>query len=486
MKRVPATGLSADTVMEKLLSAKSKDLDWESGRAMGFVYVPDPEVQALAKKAYMSFLTENALDPTSFGSLLQFENDIVAMGAAHLGGDEHTVGNFTSGGTESCMLAVKTARDYARDRKGITEPEMVLPVTAHAAFHKAAHYFGVKMRLVKVDPTTFSADLDAVREAINENTVILVGSAPAYAHGVADPIREMGQIALEKDVLFHVDGCIGGWLLPYFRRLGAEVPDFDFSVPGVTSISVDLHKYAYTPKGASLVLYKSKEIRRYQIFSCPGWTGYTIVNPTIQSSKSGGPLAAAWAVLHHIGDDGYMKMAKGVLEATRTFIAGVEKIDGLRVMGKPDMCLVAVTSDEFDIFHVIDEMTVRGWYIQPQLALGEYKENFHVSLQHSSVDLVDDMLLALADAVESARKIPATGTAKNVAAMASTIDPSTLTDEMLGNLLAMAGIGGDTTEGLPERLQGVNEILNALPTDLNGALLTAYFNQMFTPTQTAE
>ena len=483
MKRVPETGLPADTVMERLLAAKSKDLDWESGRAMGFVYVPDPEIQALAKKAYMSFLTENALDPTSFGSLLQFENDIVAMGASHLSGDENTVGNFTSGGTESCMLSVKSALDFARDRKGITEPEMVLPVTAHAAFQKAAHYFGVKMRLVRVDPETFSADLDAVREAINENTVLIVGSAPAYAHGVADPIREMGQIALDKDVLFHVDGCIGGWMLPYFRRLGAETPDFDFSVPGVTSISVDLHKYAYTPKGASLILYKSKEVRRYQIFSCPGWTGYTIVNPTIQSSKSGGPLAAAWAVLHHIGDAGYMKMAKGVLDATRKFIAGVQAIPGLRVMGKPDMCLVAVTSDEVDIFHVIDEMTVRGWYIQPQLALGEYKENFHVSMQHSNVELVDEMLVSLAEAVESARKIPATGAGKNIAAMASTIDPSTLTDEMLGNLLAMAGIGGDTTEGLPERLQGVNEILNALPTELNGALLTAYFNQMFTPTK---
>ena len=178
-----------------------------------------------------------------------------------------------------------------------------------------------------------------------------------------------------------------------------------------------------------------------------------------------------------------MKMAKGVLDATRKFIAGVQAIPGLQVMGKPDMCLVAVASNEVDIFHVIDEMTVRGWYIQPQLALGEYQENFHVSLQHSNVDLVDDMLVALTEAVESARKIPATGVGKNIAAMASTIDPSTLTDEMLGNLLAMAGIANDTTQGLPERLQGLNEILNALPTKLNGALLTAYFNEMFTPTK---
>ncbi|MED5373232.1 MAG: aspartate aminotransferase family protein [Myxococcota bacterium] len=483
MKTLPAQGQKAADILQQLQDAKAQDLDWQSGRAMGFVYVPDPETQRVAKEAFMAFLTENGLDPTSFQSLLRLENDLVAMGAAHLRGDEHTVGNFTSGGTESCMLAVKSARDYAADRKGITAPEMVLPVTAHAAFHKAAHYFGIKKVLVPVDPETFKADLDAVRAAINENTVLIVGSAPAYAHGVADPIREMGRIALERDVLFHVDGCIGGWLLPYMRRLGVDTPDFDFSVPGVTSISMDLHKYAYTPKGASLVLYKSKEIRRYQIFTCPDWTGYTIINPTIQSSKSGGPLAAAWAVLHHIGDEGYLRMAKGVHEATQRFVQGVRAIPGLRVMGEPEMCLVAVTSDELDIFHVIDEMKVRGWYIQPQLAFGEYKENFHVSMQHSSVGLVDDMLAALRESVEAARKIPATGVGKNIAQMAQGIDPSTLTDEMLENLLKLAGIGGSAQQGLPDRLQQVNEILNNLPVELNGALLTAYFNQMFTPTQ---
>jgi glutamate/tyrosine decarboxylase-like PLP-dependent enzyme len=196
------------------------------------------------------------------------------MAAAHLNGDENVAGNFTSGGTESIMLAVKTARDFARaKRPQIRAPEMVLPVTAHAAFQKAAHYLDVKPVLVPVDTTSFRADVDAVRTAITSNTILLVGSAVSYAHGVVDPIPELAQLALEHGLLLHVDGCMGGFLLPYFRRLGAAIPDFDFGVPGVTSISMDLHKYAFAAKGASTILYRSQELRRYQIYTCAQWTG---------------------------------------------------------------------------------------------------------------------------------------------------------------------------------------------------------------------
>src|SRR4030042_1731035 len=231
------------------------------------------------------------------------------------------------------MLAAKTPRDYSRAvRPEIREPELVLPAPGHAAFQKAGHYLGVRPVLVPVDPETFKADVDAMRRAITPNTILLVGSAVSHAPGVVDPIRELGQLALERNLLLHVDACMGGFLLPYFRRLGAPVPDFDFSVPGVTSISMDFHKYAFAAKGASTVLYRNKELRKYQIYTCAQWTGYTIINPTVQSTKSAGPLAAAWAVLNFIGDDGYLEIARQVLEATRTIADTIDKMDDLGLL----------------------------------------------------------------------------------------------------------------------------------------------------------
>ncbi|MCA9773672.1 MAG: aspartate aminotransferase family protein, partial [Myxococcales bacterium] len=249
MKSIPVKGLSKQDVYGELEAARAADLPWRNGRTWAYVYDPGPEAEAVIKHAYMDYLTENGLDPTAFPSTLKFETELLSMAASHLKGDEEVVGNFTSGGTESIFLAVKTARDRARAmRPEIREPEMVLPMTAHAAFQKAAHYLGVRPVITDVDPVTFRADVESARSAITPNTVLLVGSAISYGHGVVDPIRELGAIALERDVLLHVDGCMGGFLLPYFRRLGAEVPDFEFNVPGVTSISMDLHKYAFAAK----------------------------------------------------------------------------------------------------------------------------------------------------------------------------------------------------------------------------------------------
>jgi glutamate/tyrosine decarboxylase-like PLP-dependent enzyme len=480
MKSLPATGQSEADVLGALQQFRANDLTWRDGKTFGYVFDPGADVERVAKTAFNEFMSENGLDPTAFPSLMRFENELVSIGASHLGGDEHVVGNFTSGGTESCLLAVKTARDAMRARKGITEPELILPVTAHAAFHKGAEYFGLKKVLVPVDPVTFKADVDAVRAAITPNTVMIVSSAPSYAHGVIDPIEALGQIALEHDVLLHVDGCIGGWLLPYFRRLGAPVPAFDFSVPGVTSMSMDLHKYAYTPKGASLVLYKDADLRKYQIFSCPGWTGYTIVNPTIQSTKSGGPVAAAWAVVHYVGDAGYLDLSRRVKDARDAFVAGINAIDGLRVLGDPEMSLIAVASDDpaVNIFDVIDETNLRGWYIQPQLKLDGYPENFHISLQNSGSEHMDALLADIADAVAAAREIESTGLVERLMGMLSTVDLNSLDDAALANLLTLAGIspGGP----LPERMSEINQILNALPTEVNGRVLKAWFNVLNT------
>jgi len=475
--KIPQKGILREKIFQKLEEFRSNDLDWRSGRAFGYVFDAGAEAMEVGKQAYSMFLTENALDFTVFPSLLQLENELVSMASTHVGGDEDVVGNFTSGGTESIILAVKTARDYFRaKRPDIIAPEMILPATAHAAFHKAAHYLDLKVVQVMVDPKTFKADVELVRQAITPNTILLVGSAPSYAHGVVDPIRELGQLALEHDLLLHTDACMGGFLLPYFRRLGAPVPDFDFSVPGVSSLSMDLHKYAYTPKGASLVLYRNKDLRRFQIFACSKWIGYTIVNNAVQSSKSGGPMAAAWAVLNLIGDEGYLEIARKKLEATRRIIEGIERIDDLHMMVQPDMCLLAFTSDTVNVFHIIDEMNGRGWYIQPALAFGNSKENIHMSINASNVEWVDDFIADLDSCVKKAKTMKSGELAGAVMEGLSSMDPSRLTNEAFSEMLSMAGIQG--TE-LPDRMADINEVLNALPAEFRERLVIEFVNDLF-------
>lgn len=477
MLRIPQSGMSKEELFATMEAYRANDVNWRDGRCWAYVYDPGPQAEEVIKQAYMAYLSDNALDFSVFPSVLRFENEIIAMAASHLGGDENVVGNFTSGGTESIMLAVKTARDFARaKRPRIRAPEMILPVTAHAAFQKAAHYLDVKPVLVPVDTKTFRADPDAVRDAITPNTILLVGSAVSYAHGVVDPIGELGRLAMEHDLLLHVDACMGGFLLPYFRRLGAEIPDFDFSVPGVSSISMDLHKYAFAAKGASTILYRSRELRRYQIYTCAQWTGYTVVNPTVQSTKSAGPLAAAWAVLNFIGDDGYLELARRMLEATRRITEGIEKIEGLRLLGRPDMNLVAFTSDEVNVFHIIDEMRQRGWYIQPQLGFHGSKENVHLSINPASAKWVDDFLRDLQECTQIARGLPAGHLAEELRQALAALDPAQSGPEMLEQMLSLAGVEGSA---LPTRMAGINELLNSLPPKLTERLLTEYVNRLF-------
>jgi len=476
---LPKTGTSKEAILESLEKYRENDTNWRSGRTWGYIFDAGKEAEEVAKAAYMMYLSENALDPTVFPSLLRFENELVAMGKAHVNGGDDVVGSFTTGGTESILLAVKTARDHNRKLKPhITQPEMILPITAHAAFHKASHYLGVKVVAIGVDPVTFKANADELEGAITENTILIVGSAPSYAHGVIDPIEEMAAIALRHEVLFHVDACMGGWLLPYFRRLGEDIPPFDFSVPGVTSLSMDLHKYAYAAKGASLILYKNKELRRSQIFSCAGWTGYSVVNPTIGSSKSGGPLAAAWAVLNFLGDDGYLELARKKLECMKALVKGITAIPELRVLGNPQMSLVCFTSDVVDPFQVIDEMKVKGWYIQPQLAMGPSPKNIHLSINASNTKWTEELLVDLRTCVEIAKGIKDTGgpLAAMVRASFSNADPEQFGPETFSQMLTMAGIKGVQ---LPGRMAEINEVMNALPPRFRELLLIEFINELF-------
>jgi glutamate/tyrosine decarboxylase-like PLP-dependent enzyme len=396
------------------------------------------------------------------------------MVATLLRGGPEVVGHLTTGGTESIMLAVKTARDRARAlHPEITQPEMVLARTVHAAFHKASHYLGLKPVVTDIDPRTFRTDVDAMRAAITPNTVLLVASSPCYSQGVIDPIADIGRLAEERGLLFHVDACVGGLHLSYLRKLGYDLPDFDFSVPGVTSISTDLHKYGYAAKGSSVVLYRNKDLRRYQIFSCTDTTAYTLINPTVLSSKSGGPMAGAWAVLNHLGDEGYLRLIQAVQEATRRLIDGINAIPSLHVLGKPDMCMFSFASDRVNVYQLADEMHKRGWYLQGQFSTPQTPRSLHVSVSYGTVPQVDAMLddLRACMQIVEARPMDTQAIRHRVAQFLAAPSP-----EAFQELARMAGIAG---QDLPEEMAIINEVLDALPDAMANQVLIDYFNDLY-------
>ncbi|MEV0041135.1 aminotransferase class V-fold PLP-dependent enzyme [Streptomyces sp. NPDC050804] len=484
--RALPTGRSAAEVLAELRVLREADAPTRGGRTFAYVYDAGLDgLDELAASAYTEYAAVNGLDPTVFPSVARLENDLVGAVATLLGAPG-AQGTFTSGGTESILLAVKTARDHARSVRGVTAPQLVLPSTAHAAFHKAAHYLSLETVVVPVDPVTFRADAAAVAAALTDRTALVVASSPSYAHGVIDPVVEIAGAAARRGVLCHVDACIGGWLLPYLRRAGHEVPPFDLSVPGVTSLSVDLHKYAYADKGASVVLYRDAELRRYQYFAHAGWPGYPVVNPTVQGTKSGGLLAQAWAVLQHVGDDGYTALAGRVAEASDRLLAGLRGTDGVRVLGEPAAGLVAFTvlggpadgdPDLSLLLHLADEMRERGWYLQPQLSFDGLPPSLHLTLTPATAGQVDALVEDLAAALRTARTLPPVTVDPGLADLAAGLDPAALGPDEIATVLTFAGLGGDS--GLPGRMAPVLVLLDALPGPLKERLLTEFIGSVF-------
>jgi glutamate/tyrosine decarboxylase-like PLP-dependent enzyme len=478
---IPKKGLSSEFIIEQLTELKTKDVPWRSGKVLAYVYEPTQETYSLCKEAYSMYLTENGLDPTAFPSLLKLETEVVAMAANLLGGDEDTVGSFTSGGTESIMLATKMARDYNRKhRPEIKEPEMIVAETAHAAFHKAGHYLSVKVVVVPVNKETFEVEPAVVEAAINENTVMIVGSAPSYAHGVIDPIEALGQIAKANNIFLHVDACVGGMYLPFAKKAGYEVPSFDFSVEGVTSMSCDFHKYGYAAKGASCVLYKNRDLRSYQIFACSSWSGYSIVNPTVLSSKTGGPMAGAWATLNHIGEEGYLKIVSETQQATELVKEGLKDIPELELMGNPAMNLVAFKSLDpaVSVFAISDFMAARGWHIQVQLASKCSPEAIHLSVNRANVAHIPELLSSMKEAITTIRKNEQPAMAFDPAMFAPMLE--NLTPDTFDTLAEMLGLGGDDGASVPDQMEFINNILNSLPAEQRNALLVQFMNKLFT------
>jgi glutamate/tyrosine decarboxylase-like PLP-dependent enzyme len=368
VERIPSKGMAKEAVLEAMKAYGAGDADWRGGKTWSLVYDAGDEHIAFLKEAHNLYFSENALNPMAFKSLRRMEHEVVRMSAALFNGDERTVGIMTSGGTESILCAVHAYRERARKtRPWIRRPEIVAPKTLHVAFDKAAHYFGIRMRYAGVDDEG-RGDVKEMGRLIGRNTILVAASAPQYPHGVVDPIAAIGAICAKKKVPFHVDACFGGFILPWIERLGGTFGPFDFRVPGVTSLSADLHKYGFAAKGASVLLYRSMDVMKHQFFVATDWPGGIYASPTLAGTRPGGPIAAAWAALVSLGEDGYMQRARDAWAHTKVLAEGIEAIDGLALVAKPDCTVVAWRSAEGgpDLYAVADAMQARGWNIDRQ------------------------------------------------------------------------------------------------------------------------
>ena len=364
---LPSAGRSREDVLARMREQKAADADWRGGRTWSLVYPAGEDVDAVLREAADLYMFDNALNPARFPSLKQMEADVVSMTAGLLHGGTSAGGFMTSGGTESILMAVKTARDRARAERGIAQGEVVAPVSAHPAFAKAAHYLGLELKQIPLGPD-LRADVAAAAELITDRTVLVVGSAPNYPHGVIDPIPELAALAAARDAFFHTDACVGGFVLPFLERLGHPVPPWDFRVPGVSTISADVHKYGYALKGASVIAHRDRRTRRYQVFSYDRWPGGAYGTPAVAGARGGAPIAAAWAVMHYLGEAGYLRLTRALMETTARLRDGIAAIPGLRIWGNPAMSLVAFGSDTLDIMAVGDGMDDRGWHLDRQTA----------------------------------------------------------------------------------------------------------------------
>jgi sphinganine-1-phosphate aldolase len=386
-------------IVDSLAGLRTGDVRWQDGKTFGMVYDGGPEVHAVVEAVAQMFLHDNALNTQAFPSLSRIQSDVVRITADLLHGDDEVAGFMTSGGTESILCAVKAARERGREERGISEPEMVVPASAHAAFHKAAHYFGLRLHKVPVRDD-WRADVDAMASLVGHNTVLVVGSAPQYPQGVVDPIPELAAVAAEAGASFHTDACMGGYFLPFLEELGHDVPPWDFRVEGVTTISADLHKLGYAPKGASVVLHRTKALRRYQTFVFDDWLGGFYASSGMQGTRSALPMATAWATLHSLGLEGYLRLTQLTVDTRARMVEGIRAIDGLAVLGEPEAQLVAMATaagyeDALDVFAVGDALAARGWYHDRQ----KPPDSLHSTVSAGNAPVIEQYLADLAECV---------------------------------------------------------------------------------------
>ena len=400
---LPKRGTPREEVIANIRSRKQGDADWRGGKTWSLIYPAGDDVDEVLREANELYLYENALNPFRFPSLRQMEVDVVEMTGHMLHAPDGFGGAMSSGGTESILLGVLTARERAKAERGVTRPEMVAPYSAHPAFAKAAKVLGIELHQVPLDDAC-RARVDEAEALINENTVLVVGSAPQYPQGVIDDIQAIAALAADGGFSCHVDACMGGFVLPFAEMLGREVPPWDFRVDGVTTISADVHKLGYAPKGVSVILHRTRELRRYQTFVFDDWLGGFYASPNLQGSRSGLPMAAAWAVMQHLGVDGYVDLTRTVLENADRMRAGIEDVDGIRVLGDPRFHLLAIAADPeadepIDVFALGDELATDGWFHDRQGP----PDSLHATVSNSNSGVIDDYVGAIGRAVAKIR-----------------------------------------------------------------------------------
>lgn len=361
MHKMPEQGRGWPDLHSEMIERGSGDAKWRDGKTAVYVFNAGEDVAAVQKEAYTLYMSENGLGPLAFPSLKQMEEEVVGMGLSLLHAPEGAQGTITSGGTDSITMAVKAARDFARAERGLDGPaNLVAPFSAHPAFDKAAALMDIEIRRVPVGADLLS-DVDAMAEATDERTIMLVGSAPSFPYGLIDHIEALGDLAETRNLWLHVDACVGGYIAPFVRMNGAPIPPFDFEVAGVQSMSADLHKYGYCAKGASTVLFRSENLHRYMVFDCSDWPGGRMITPTLAGTRPGGAISAAWAVMNFLGVEGYRHKHGLVTKARSAVEEGVTKL-GFEVLGDPQLGIVAFTHKEADVFTVYRNMYRKGWF----------------------------------------------------------------------------------------------------------------------------
>lgn len=467
-------------ILARLTELRADDAPTHGGRVLSYVYDSGvAELDELAAAAISMVQSVNGLDPTTFTSVAVMEKEVVAFARDMLHGGDDVVGSVTTGGTESCLLAVKTARD---NWSGEGRPRLLAPVTVHAAFHKAAHYFGLELDLVPVQSDGI-VDHEVMIERMGPDVALVVVSAPSYPHAAIDPIATVAAAALERGIDCHVDACIGGWVLPFWEGL----EPWDFRVDGVTSMSADLHKFAYAPKGISVLLTRGRDRQRAQYFATTQWPGYPVVNATMLGSKSAGALAAGWAITRALGRDGLAELAASCARSTAFLVALIGFIDGLRVVGSPVGPLLAVATDEsvpeerrVDPHHWADQVRSHGWMLQLQPGLNQ---SFGVSLPHTAhltiTPVTESVMPGLADALMAAaaevRGVPPVSAEDALASLPEGLADSlgeTLDSESALRVLGAVGLVSDDSSGLPERMAPLLALIAALPAPVTERLLT--------------
>lgn len=458
--------MNKDQILQSFNEFKKNDIAWRKGRLWSYVYFLDKEVEEIGKWAYNEFLTENGIDVTAFPSLRIMENEVIRFSKSILRGGDDAVGSMTTGGTESIILAVKAARDRAKFlNPNQTEFEMIVAETVHAAFYKAAHYLGVKAIPAKVNDETLKATPELIAPLITPNTILIAASAVSYAWGILDDIEGIGKLASEKNIPFHVDGCIGAFILSTARLGGKEIPNFDFSVPGVTSMSMDLHKYGYCPKGASVVIYKNEEYRKFQFYVCNDWTGYTFANTGILSSKSGGPIAAAWAVTNFIGIERYKEVALKTIKVADKIRAAIHEIPELVLQGDSQYSLLSFTTRTKNVYELVDLLHAKGWHVGVQFKFRHMPSNIHLTVAAHHFENYTEFISDLKECVANLSNEPAS----------LPFDPSQLGNVSLPEMLTNLGISADK---MPDKMAPINTLIEVMPKEVTKELVAGLMMNM--------